>query len=742
MFDQRLRVMLTLFGIALTIVVLRLGHLQLVRASYYRKQAQRSLLQRPSSMPFVRGSILDRTGEVLVRDEACWDIAIDYHALAAALGEKDEEKKNSYLKRQVAKLKRQGRYAGAVSDEEVGHAFLAEMDDLWRDLSYFTASDNLLRAEALHARGQRIYKKVSRVRTAVTKRRGFDAPVAEENEAHAIVTGLTPSQQIDARERFGRYPWVHILPASQRSYASGSEPFAHLLGRLGPVTAEVVENDPNADDPFARYRANERRGLSGVEWAAEGQLRGRRGQITRDRDGVILEENSFIAENGQDVTLTIHAGLQRRLYDLLGETVEGVPESSGGGIVVLHVPTREVLALISFPSYDPSQFDEQYALLREDTEHLPLWFRTVASRYAPGSTIKPLVCLAGLMNGTISLDTTHHCSGYLFDDVRDAWRCWRIHGTSQRMAHGAVDVVGALKGSCNVFMFHLGESLGVDGLCSVFDMVGIGKITGLGLREETRGINPTPGWLMHYKNHPVTPGTARNFAIGQGELSMTPVQVANLMAAYAAGTYRQLTLIKTQQEKPEWEIPATAAQWQAIRRGIYGVVNDPTGTAYKYARWDHSRWALCGKTGSASAYAWPTAYRVPYVDETGAEQMALIRAGAKKPAVTRFVREFPQATFDPSKIEIAARWPIGSPPEGERFSHAWFGAFLQPLDQTGQPDWSQTAPIAFAVMVEFGGSGGRTSGPLARRVAETLVELFGPDLNVSGGTLIPNGPTG
>jgi cell division protein FtsI/penicillin-binding protein 2 len=576
------------------------------------------------------------------------------------------------------------------------------------------------------ARG--IYERVMRVRDIVEQYRGFDAPVAEERQAHAVVGELDAQQQIAAREVFARYPWVHVVPASTRTFGYDAKPFAHLLGRLGRVDADDVATDPAVDDPFASYQADERIGITGVEHLAERTLRGRRGEVTIDRDGTVLDE--IEAENGRDVVLTIHAPLQRRLYRLLGETVRQHEASSGGAIVVLDVPTREVLALVSYPSYDPARFDEEYPRLRDDTERLPLRFRAVSNRYPPGSTVKPLACLAGLINRRITLDSREHCSGYLFDDVRGSWRCWQVHGTDIRKAHGDIDVVEALTGSCNVFMFRLGQSVGVDRLCATFEMAGVGRTTGIGLREENRGINPTPDWLMTNKNTPVTPGTARLFAIGQGEIAMTPVQVANLFAVYASGRWRPVTLVPTEERVPEWKLPATGEQWNAIRRGIYGVVNDPSGTAHKYAYFKNERYALCGKTGSATAHPWPTSYSIPYIDENGAEESAVVRAGAERQATEDFQRRYPLATFDPTEVEVASRWPPIPPAEGSNHSHAWFGGFLQPVHPDGRPDWSQAPQVAFAVLVEFGGSGGRTSGPLAKHVAAELLQVLGPDLNV------------
>lgn len=721
MFEKRLRIFLSVLAFALLVLVVRLAELQLVHGAHYRARAEQAVISAPSQLPFVRGTIRDRRGEPLVRDEACWDVKVDFAILAADASGEDE-----YIRRRLKQWRRRGRYPGAVTDDDVASAFRNELAAMWSHLAQLSPPTAPMSTSDLRARAKRIYGKVLRVRDVVARRRGFDAPVSEETEAHTLLGAIDAERQIAARELLGVYPWVRIETSSVRRFSDRATPFAHVLGRLGRVDAGDLANDPEADNPFARYQADEWIGISGVERLAEASLRGRRGRLVKNRDGALVEE--IEAQNGEDVRMTIDGVLQRRLYALLAETVREHPDSSGGAIVVLDVKSREVLALVSYPSYDPNQFGELYNTLRDDTDHLPLRFRAVSTRYPPGSTIKPLACLAALINKVITTDSREECTGYLHPDIRSSWRCWSIHGSDARKAHGTINVVEALTGSCNVFMYRIGERLGVDRLCVTFDMAGIGRTTGIGLREDNPGINPTAGWLMANKNQPVTPGTSRHFAIGQGEISMTPIQVANLMATYVSGRWRPVTLIASDDKTPEWSLPATQEHWDAIRRGIFGVTNDPTGTAFRYAHFQQDGYVLCGKTGSATAHPWPTAFSVPYVDANGAPAVALVREGAKGPAISRFKLEHPDATFDPKDITVARRWPLHPPTDGENHSHAWFGGYLQAVNAAGEPDFSKTPRVAFAVLVEFGGSGGRTGGPLAKRVSATLLDVLGPDL--------------
>jgi len=731
-FEQRLKASLAVLAGVTLVFGARLVQLQVVRGAEYRRQAAALTRSAPKPIPFVRGRILDRLGRTLVSDEPCWEIRVNYSVLAL---------EQEHVARWVKYCKRKERYPEASTDAQIEATLRREVGRMWEELAAFECKMGEEDAEAgvpavaeLKARATDIVARVKRVRQAVFIRRGFDAEVAEERAAHPIVTRLSAAQQIAAREAFAVYPWVRVEDASYRQLHGWAEPFAHVLGRLGRVDAQDVAEDPYADDPFARYGAQELIGRTGVERAAERRLRGRRGQLTTDHEGNICPDIPLIpAEDGQDVTLTLRCDLQEELYLLLEQAVACNPLSSGGTIVVLEVPTREVLALVSYPSFDPTQLRQRYTEWRDATETLPLLFRAVGTCYPPGSIIKPLVCLAGLQRGVISLESREECTGYLFPEVRDKWRCWQITGTEQRMAHGSVNVIEALTGSCNVFMYRLGERLGINALCDAFKMVYVGERSGIGLREEVWGINPTPGYLVEEKGTPVNRAHSRLFAIGQGEISMTPVQVANLVAAYANGKRRLVTLIRSEEPTFEWNLPGHASHWRAIRQGMFNVVNDPEGTAYKYARFEHEAYALCGKTGSATAYARPTSYRVPHVDSEGREQVAFVRAGGKRAALDIFKYEHPEALYDPAEATVATTWPPDPDPTARqrpRYAHAWFAGYLQAIDADGQPRWSVAPRIAFVVLIEFGESGGRAAGPAAQEVAAKILKLLGPELDV------------
>jgi len=714
LFERRLRTILFVLLAAVVVLVARLIDLQIIHADEYREQAAAALLLQRQTLPFVRGRICDRSGVILASDEPSWEIRIDYGLLAM-----DEQ----YLAARASRFRRNDRYGQHLSDREVESALRDDIDRMWRQLAWFAGESQ---AE-LRGRAAEIRDRVTEIRRRHAERHGFDERVREETWAHPVVSSLDDQQQIAARRIFREWPWVKVEAANRRVYPGG-ECLAHVLGRIAPVDARAVEEDPHAGDPLRRYLPDETLGVAGVEHCAEELLRGHRGRYRRDRNGRVIEDTP--PEPGRDVHLTIRLDLQQRLYDLLGNELPRLPHSPGGSIVVLDVPTREVLALVSWPAYDPNRFREIYSELRRDSIHMPLRFRAVSNRYPPGSIIKPLTCLAGLSSGVIDLHTRFECTGYLFPDNPGvaASKCWAIAGTGRRMAHGSVDVVDALEGSCNIFMYHVGMLLGVDTLCTYFDMAGIGKATGIGLREAAVGVNPTPSWLNDVKGRAVHRADARLFAIGQGEVSVTPAQAANLMATYAAGTFKPLVLVRESEPTPTWELPVRPSQWRAVHEGLYRVVNAPTGTAHKYACFRHDRWVLCGKTGTADTHRRPVSFRIAYTDRGGHEIFTVLPAGSRAEAVSEFRRLHPEVDLDPQAVALHRRYPEPLPGE-QTYSHAWFAGYLQRVDASGRPLHAIVPRVAFAVLVEYGGSGGRTSGPVARQVAHLLLETLGPDLD-------------
>ncbi len=738
MFEQRLRGFLFLLLIVAAVLMVRLADLQVLRADYFREQAADAELRDALALPFVRGNILDRTGRVLARDEPSWELRLDYAVLpsrndelgpAVKSGDSEliqeiRDGAHEPWKALVRRCLKQNRYEDCATAEEVEFALHRELNRMWDELADFASPSRSDLEETAHQKRKRILRQQLEVANA----HGYVVTLAEQTKPgsreHAILTGLDSQQQIDARRAFADYPWVSVKGNNRRVYPGG-ESLVHVTGRMGAVSASGLKSDPNKTDSLRRYLGSDRWGVRGVEATAEDQLRGRRGSLQLDRRGALINETP--PERGLDVSLTLRLDLQQRLYAEFGSMLE--PPSISGAIVVLHVPTREVLALVSYPGYSPEGFSSDYADLRSNTVDLPLHFRAVGHRFAPGSIVKPLTCLAGLGSKIIDRDTRYTCIGRLFADIPDRWRCWGISGSSLRKAHGSVNAVEALAGSCNVFHYQVGQLVGVNALVQFFGMAGFGDKTVIGLVENRSDPN---GWASDLikRTIPLTDGKARHLAIGQGALSITPVQAANLVAVYASGSYRAATLIRGEEPAPELVLPVADEHWEIVREGLYRVINTREGTAYNYARLDDSSgYALCGKTGSAETPRLHTSYIVNWVDQNGVAQHEEVPAGIRSQAYDDFERTHPGVDMQTIDIDDGQFWPRSVRGDGKLYTHAWFVGYLQPLGSDGKPDETRKPTIALSVLVEFGGSGSRTAAPIGKRVAETILEILGPDLD-------------
>ncbi len=381
------------------------------------------------------------------------------------------------------------------------------------------------------------------------------------------------------------------------------------MGRLREVSQEDLDpettKDPYIADDLRSLRAGENVGGSGMEYVAEGVLRGQRGKVCHNRAGDCLANIAPI--RGQDVHLTIDLDLQRWIYDELGRAVHACPTASSASAVVLDVASREARAVVSWPGYTQQEYNEQKDRLLADTVRQPLRFHAVADCFAAGSIVKPITVIAALASGLTTPEETVNCTGYLYPEVKNAFRCWTA---SRGMpGHGPLSARKAIMNSCNVYCYTMGRRLGVARECEWFDGFGLGRSPGTGLLEEATGVLPTPEYLAKRYGHRLSQAelttAAQNFAIGQEAVQVTPLQAANLAATIATGAWQPVVLLAEQAEASRLArrvLPGGSECWRSIREGMSDVVNDPTGTAHKFAyspQLKDRNIQIAGKTGTA-----------------------------------------------------------------------------------------------------------------------------------------------
>ena len=507
-------------------------------------------------------------------------------------------------------------------------------------------------------------------RRAIRSRRPFDS----------VPIRLRLSEEDMARFALHRhrFPGVDIRTRLARHYPQG-ETAVHAVGYVGTLSESDLERVDREE-----YAGISTIGKIGVEGTFEDALRGRKGsrQImvnaqgrSVDRETVLDEPLSTIAAKpGADLYLTLDLEVQR--------VAEQAVQGQRAAIIALDPRNGEVIALVSRPGFDPNSFARgltraEFAALNEDLDR-PLFNRALRGTYPPGSTIKPVVALAGLEHGLVTPTTTRACPGwYSLPGSSHRFRDWK------RSGHGSVALIEALAQSCDIYFYALAAQLGVERLHEFLGRFGLGGPTGLDVGGEKFGILPSRAWKRSAFKRAAQqvwfPGETVIFGIGQGYLTSTPMQLAQMTAVLAMrGASHRPRLVRalrdpvTRVEAPVPPAPLPTvrlrdqANWEVAVQGMVAVMQG--GTASRAAA--GAEYSIAGKTGTAQVFS--------------------IAQNAR---------------YDESTISERLR------------DHAWFIAFA-PVE----------APrIAVVVLVENGRSGSGTAAPIARLVMDAyLLRKFPP----------------
>jgi penicillin-binding protein 2 len=389
-------------------------------------------------------------------------------------------------------------------------------------------------------------------------------------------------------------PGIVVDVSPRRDYIF-SPSSAHLLGYMGEINVEELKKEIYSDCKTGDFI-----GKYGIERQYEHWLRGQRGgqQVEVNATGQVVRVISTVdATPGHNLVLSIDQSLQ--------QTAEQLLAGQAGSAVAVDPSTGQVLAMASSPSYDQNAFitglshDEWNALISDPQR--PLSNKAIQAEYPPASTYKIISAAAGLEEGVIDLSTTHFCPGFLKFGNRN-FRCWKKWG------HGEVDVIKALKESCDVYFYKVGLELGVDRLAWYARAFGLGEPTGIDLPHEAGGLIPTAQWKKKRTGVSWQKGETLSIVIGQGFNLTTPLQMAMVAAAVGhGGTRYRPQIVKTirtadgqnvYQSSPEvvGQLPISESTLQLVREGLFKVVNEQRGTAWG-SRLEGV--AMCGKTGTA-----------------------------------------------------------------------------------------------------------------------------------------------
>lgn len=338
-------------------------------------------------------------------------------------------------------------------------------------------------------------------------------------------------------------PGVEIVETSTRSYEQ-STVLPHVLGRVGKITAEkwkVTDENGQTTYPLREkgYNMNDIIGISGLESAYEDELRGKDGveTITRNSDGVIVDTAlTTVPEPGHTVQLTIDNRFQKAVDKALASNIEMInrtynansTKAAAGAAVVVDVKTGAVLAASNYPSFDQNLYATQYSEYSAD-ESLPLFNRALQGLYTPGSTFKPAVAIAALDTGLINRYSTVNCTR-----VYTYYKDYRPKCTQHGHGNGPIDVVNAIKWSCNIFFYDVGRRLTSDVYDAYAYKLGLGQRTGVEVSEAT-------GHLTSKNDSNYMESLDVQAAIGQGNTVVTPIQLATYAATLANNGTRYRT---------------------------------------------------------------------------------------------------------------------------------------------------------------------------------------------------------
>ena len=452
-------------------------------------------------------------------------------------------------------------------------------------------------------------------------------------------------------------PGVEINEGLSRSYPY-ADLYAHVLGYVGPVSEKDKNDNPLYMVPGFKI------GKSGLEKFYDYKLQGKSGTVKLEVNAygrVMKEIERQAGIEGDSLTLTVDTRLQKAAVQAFGE--------QSGAAVVLDVKTGEILAMVSVPSFDPNLFTNgiSYKHWNEllNNERNPLTDKAVSGQYSPGSTFKIVVALAALESKIINPETRYYCNGAMKVGT-SRFHCWRHVG------HGSLNVVEAIKYSCDIFFYETALRLGIDKIHDMAQKLGMGHTLNVGLDNEKGGLIPSKAWKKARYNAQWTQGDSANSGIGQGYVLVTPIQLATMLARVVNGGYAvNPTFIKSSKKvkNKAKRLNISTRNLELVKQGMFEVVNGIGGTASR-AKFNLDGARMGGKTGT-----------------TQVRRISM--------------RERRSGIISDSNLPWRLR------------NHAWFMGYA-PADNPR---------YAVAVIVEHGSSGSGVAAPIAGKILQEAIKL-------------------
>lgn len=580
-------VAVVLFGV----IFFRLWFLQILSSESFIAQANDNRL-RSVKLEAPRGSIQDRNGKVIVQNRA--GLAVGIRLMDVPSGEL-----SAITKRLAVELK--------VPEKRIRKKLEASTGVTFAQLEEQSGSA------------------------------GIDLVVIKEDVDRKVVSYLL--------EHKPSFPGVEVRRTYLRDYPQG-ELAAHLLGYVREISGEQLE-----EKHFKGYSAGDTVGQAGLEWTYDRWLRGKDGVAKVEVDAMGQPKSRTavpggrLPQPGNSLVTTIDAKVQKATEGALRSAISlarssGSYEANGAAAVVLDARNGEVVAMASYPTYDPDIWvggisAKDFKKLNSKSTNYPQLNRAIQAARAPGSTYKAVTAVTALEEGIIGPGTGFYCEGSYkipIDTGETLFSCW------QKSGHGTLNLIGAITQSCDVYFYNVGYRIYArpgSPLAVWSGRLGLGKTTGIDIPGEVKGRVPTPEWRQSYFKSAIdklwTPGHSINMAIGQGDLEVTPLQLGVAYAAIANGgtivkphlgrkvVDVQGKVVRDLNPGTSGKVDISQATLNTVRHGLREAASASTGTsAAVFAGYPV---AVAGKTGTAEVwdssrsgyvdYAWYASY-APY----------------------------------------------------------------------------------------------------------------------------------
>jgi penicillin-binding protein 2 len=543
--NPRLGILAGGMAAALALLLVALFRVQVLHADRYGSREEAQSLRR-IRLPSARGEIVDRAGNILANNRPSYDVAISLDQLGRISKRQDAVR---IAEANIFSISRALNLPVSVTDRDV--------------------------------------------RVHYERRRPIPMPLWKDLRAENVAAFV---------ERAGTLPGTDLIVTPVRQYPGGALA-AHVLGFCGKA-----EKPPDEELETFYYYQPDTLGKQGVERAFDADLRGAPGGRTIRVNPIgmrVGEVGDKPAERGNRLVLTLDSRIQKIAEQALTHAPLPAGKELRGAVVALDPRNGEILALVSWPAFDPNLFnpgtpaDAVNAVLQHPSR--PMLNRAIGARYAPGSTFKPITLLAGLEAGTLRLSDTADCAGGLQIGNR-RFGCWNTRG------HGRVDAMMAMMQSCDVWFYQESLRLGPDWIAKVARDFGLGQPTGLDYARDVAGLVPTPDWKRAQHGERWWDGDTAQFSIGQSFLLASPLQMANVAATFANGGRRLRPFIAKRIEAPDGQVlhqtpPAILNRVQAnprnfeiARQSMLHSVESSQGTG-RHAGVPGLR--VAGKTGTA-----------------------------------------------------------------------------------------------------------------------------------------------